>query len=131
MKTNEYRRNDVSSRSLSRDSNSSSKSSNDQKIENYDSDTYTKTGKKIIEKVFKREKNLNVTEERPSNSNTMNVDKNKNIKKFDKIFGKKGSNKDKDEKIFEEQGKLITAPEGSVEYWNQMREKLGMKKLKS
>jgi hypothetical protein len=25
---------------------------------------------------------------------------------------------------------VITAPEGSVEYWNQMREALGMKKLK-
>jgi len=28
------------------------------------------------------------------------------------------------EKVF------ITAPEGTVEYWNQMREALGMKKLK-
>jgi len=28
-------------------------------------------------------------------------------------------------------GSAHTAPEGSVEYWNQMRESLGMKKLKS
>jgi hypothetical protein len=25
---------------------------------------------------------------------------------------------------------IITAPEGTVEYWNQIRESLGMKKLK-
>ena len=45
-------------------------------------------------------------------------------KKFDRIFGKNkqgGSSAS---------SKGTDAPEGSVEYWNQMREKLGLKKLK-
>eukprot|EP00602_Paraphysomonas_sp_CaronLab_P008680 CAMPEP_0185036274 /NCGR_PEP_ID=MMETSP1103-20130426/29004_1 /TAXON_ID=36769 /ORGANISM="Paraphysomonas bandaiensis, Strain Caron Lab Isolate" /LENGTH=520 /DNA_ID=CAMNT_0027573759 /DNA_START=77 /DNA_END=1639 /DNA_ORIENTATION=+ len=49
-------------------------------------------------------------------------------KKFDKIFGKKKSDKKSKKDVNAHGG--ITAPEGSVEYWNQMRESLGMKKLK-
>lgn len=46
-------------------------------------------------------------------------------KKFDKMF-KKSS------KVAESETKkaVITAPEGSVEYWNQQREALGLKKLR-
>lgn len=46
-------------------------------------------------------------------------------KKFDKMFGKKGQ-KDSAEEV----KNVATAPEGSVEYWNQIRESMGMKKLR-
>lgn len=52
-----------------------------------------------------------------------------NTKKFDKMFGSKGSSKE-DSRAATAPDKVVDAPEGSVEYWNQMREKLGMKKLK-
>jgi hypothetical protein len=47
-------------------------------------------------------------------------------KKFDKMFGKKSQKKEdgEDTKV------VNTAPEGSVEYWNQIRESMGMKKLR-
>ena len=49
-------------------------------------------------------------------------------KRFDKLFkpSKVTSNTtmNKDEKA------IVNAPEGSVEYWNQMRASLGLKKLK-
>lgn len=73
-----------------------------------------------------------------------------NEKRFDRMFGKKDSvpssstaanksnpsNKKPSQggkEIVNDKGEkfLITAPEGSVEYWNQIRESLGMKKLKS
>lgn len=44
--------------------------------------------------------------------------------RFDKIFRPNKVNKE------EEKPKEIAAPEGSVEYWNQMRASLGLKKLK-
>lgn len=56
-----------------------------------------------------------------------------NEAKFEKAFGKKDSSakSGKEITISETGAKVtITAPEGSVEYWNQIREKLGMKKLK-
>jgi hypothetical protein len=51
-------------------------------------------------------------------------------KKFDRLFGKQQKSAGKE--IVTDKGTkvVITAPEGSVEYWNQIRENLGMKKLK-
>lgn len=56
----------------------------------------------------------------------------KNVKKFDKIFGKKKPSGGAGKEILNAKGEkvAITAPEGSIEYWNQIRESLGMSKLK-
>lgn len=48
-------------------------------------------------------------------------------KKFDKMFGKKLHKPDVEE-VAAPAG--VRAAEGSVEYWNQIREGMGMKKLK-
>lgn len=73
----------------------------------------------------------------------LNEKQKKNEKLFDKMFGKKKSNdtsgggsKSNAKVVGKEvvgangQKFMITAPEGTIEYWNQMREALGMKKLK-
>jgi pre-mRNA-splicing factor 38A len=72
----------------------------------------------------------------------LNEKQKKNEKIFDKMFGKKpaasasksssGGGKVVGKEIIGADGKkyIITAPEGTVEYWNQVRESLGMKKLK-
>jgi hypothetical protein len=50
-------------------------------------------------------------------------------KKFDKMFGKsKSTQSSGGDGLKIDKSKFA---EGSVEYWNEMREKLGMKKLKS
>jgi hypothetical protein len=51
-------------------------------------------------------------------------------KKFDKLFGKsnKSAPSSGGDSFKLDKSKFA---EGSVEYWNEMREKLGMKKLKS
>eukprot|EP01038_Epipyxis_sp_PR26KG_P007537 gene7537-10271_t len=63
-----------------------------------------------------------------------NISNSKVNKKFDKMFKSKSSkdNEMKGKEITTENGTkvLITAPEGSVEYWNQIRASLGMKQLK-
>ena len=72
----------------------------------------------------------------------LNAKQKKNEKIFDKIFGKKkssggssgpgGNTKVVGKEIIGANGQkvVITAPEGTIEYWNQIRESLGMKKLK-
>ena len=70
-----------------------------------------------------------------SNENIIDSTTTKKIKKseklFDKMFGNKKSTSTNKKEIITENGKIvITAPEGSIEYWNEIRKKIGMKPLK-
>jgi pre-mRNA-splicing factor 38A len=115
-----------SSRSRSR-SSSSSRSSRSRSSRRSDDERETKQHDKVLSTTAHA-----LVDDSVSSTNHMSAEQEKKkqaaavaTKRFDKIFGKKSMTS------HTSSTKAVAgAPEGSVEYWNQMRESLGMKKLK-
>eukprot|EP01040_Poterioochromonas_malhamensis_P015185 gene15185-16954_t len=139
------------SRSRGRNSSSEDRPSRRRKKEDNDLDrheernSYSRKEEKVDEQDRRKSKEEDdIMEFSGANAAQKPNDKQKkNEKLFDKMFGKKKSNdtggggsKSNTKVVGKEvvgangQKFMITAPEGTIEYWNQMREALGMKKLK-
>lgn len=139
------------SRSRGRNSSSEDRQSRRRKKEDNDLDRHEERNRfsRKEEKVDEQDRRISKEEDdimEFSGANAaqkLNDKQKKNEKLFDKMFGKKKSNdtggggsKSNTKVVGKEvvgangQKFMITAPEGTIEYWNQMREALGMKKLK-